>query len=495
MRLFQIFIGATALVAVAMMSGAVAEDDDEDSLLSTEEMFEWILELDEIGVESYAGWRQAGTTADEETVEFLVEELSKAGIEDIFLDPVPVILSETKGVSLKLGDTAGAPTIPATYMGYTEGTGPEGVSGELHYVGRGMDPAEFAGAEGKIVVVDLWAPGLPYDTFFDPFDVYTHDPDNTMPGAKVTQNWPVFNFRRPDFVPYQHAVNTGAVGMIAILDFDLGDSDFYWTPYDHVVRDMPGVYISKSSGTRLKEQIAAGPVSANIEVEARNILSMTNNVIATIPGRTDEIILVTTHIDGWASNDASGTAVMLALAKYFANSSTQLDRTLLFMFAAGHFAGDEATKQFIANNTELIDRVVVQIGVEHIAKEYIQVDGKLQASGQVSPRVFFLSGATAFQANTILTSVTHSATINNDLRRTIGLPAAGPLGADPPGLSRWYHEHGGIPVVHFISGPAIMFTPMDTPDTIAKEELRPVAKALVEIIHGLDPVDAALLRQ
>lgn len=489
------FIGVL-LIAIASINLTISQDTWADiihtKLPSSETMFEWILELDDIGVSSDAGFRQAGSEADHEAADYLLEKISGFGISDVRLDPVEIILSTSEGVRLKLGDKKHSPIIPSTYMAFTEGTSTEGVTAELLYVGRGLDVVAFSNAAGKIVVVDLWAPGLSYDQFFSPYDVYSYDPGNSLPGAKVTQNWPVLNFRRPTFVPYSHAVNNGAIGIIAIIDFDLADTNAYFTPYDHVVRPLPGVYISKSHGQALKGLIAAGPVTANIELEASNLPAITHNVIATIPGESDEVILVTTHFDGWASNDASGTAVMLGLAKCLAQSS--LKRTLVLVWAGGHFAGDEPTKQFISQNPALMDSVVVQIGIEHIAREFIQVNGKFQDTGLVAPRVFFLSGPAAFQANPTLTAITKTATVKNNLARTIGLPASGPLGAEPPGLSRWYFEHGGIPIIHLISGPAIMFTPMDTPDTVAKDQLKPVAETLVDIIEAIDTVDADLLR-
>jgi len=491
-RFIGVFLAVTASMNLALIKVAVADVNDDNNVLSNERMFEWILELDDMGVSSDAGFRQAGSEADLEAAAFLLDEISEFGIEDVRLDPVEVILSTSEGVRLKLGDKRDSPIVPASYMGFTKGTTSEGVVGELLYVGRGLDANAFADAAGKIVVVDLWAPGLGYDQFFAPFDVYTYDPENTLVGNKVTQNWPVLNFRRPTFAPYGHAVANGAIGIIAIIDFDLADSHDYFTPYDHVVRTMPGIYISKSHGSELKDMIASGPVIANIEVEASNRPATTHNVVATLPGQSEEVILITSHYDGWASNDASGTAVMLGLAEYFAHSPLQ--RTLVFLWAGGHFAGDEPTKQFIAQNPELMDSVVVQIGVEHISKEFVQVDGQFHETGQVAPRVFFLSGPAPFEANPVLTAITKNATMNQDLVRTIGLPASGPLGAEPPGLSRWYFEHGGIPIVHLITGPAIMFTPMDTPDTVAKDQLKPVAETLLEIIEAIDTVDAALLR-
>lgn len=58
-----------------------------------------------------------------------------------------------------------------------------------------------------------------------------------------------------------------------------------------------------------------------------------------IPGRrSDECIVVKTHHDGWTTNETSGTAVALGVAKrMMAHDAPKLDRTLVFFFRASHF--------------------------------------------------------------------------------------------------------------------------------------------------------------
>ncbi|RLB40175.1 MAG: hypothetical protein DRH12_10420 [Deltaproteobacteria bacterium] len=357
------------------------------------------------------------------------------------------------------------------------------------YVGTGMDPDSFADVEGKIVLVDLIAPGLTYDGVFEPLSLFTYDPDDTLPGAKVTQNWPVFNI----LSSYQMAVENGAVGFIGILGFDLADTDEYFSPYNAVLGEIPGVYVSKSEGDYLKELLEENDyVDANIVLRGKAKEGLTYNVIGWIPGESDEVILVTSHYDGWAVNDASGTSIVMALAKYFGQFRTPVTkRSLLFIASAGHFIGDIPTRTFIEENPDLVSRIVVDLNVEHIAKEIVGKDGMLVPTGLVAPRAFFISGPSK-GGNPYLTQIASDAVERYRLKRTVAVPAD-LLGPHPPGIAHWYHQ-AGVPVLDFISGPAIMFTPMDKPNKVAVSQLRPVTAAFIKMIKDLDDIPADWLK-
>ena len=59
------------------------------------------------------------------------------------------------------------------------------------------------------------------------------------------------------------------------------------------------------------------------------------NVIGLVPGRTDEYVLITAHLDGYfeaANDNAGGVAAALALAKFFADPARPAPaRNLLFI--------------------------------------------------------------------------------------------------------------------------------------------------------------------
>ena len=79
-----------------------------------------------------------------------------------------------------------------------------------------------------------------------------------------------------------------------------------------------------------------------VDVDYRDGLK-TASVFGTLPGTTDEDIYVLAHLDGYfeaALDNASGIAVMLALAEHFASRpAEERRRNLVFVGTAGHHVG------------------------------------------------------------------------------------------------------------------------------------------------------------
>jgi hypothetical protein len=212
-------------------------------------------------------------------------------------------------------------------------------------------------------------------------------------------------------------------------------------------------------------------------------------VLGVLPGQTDEIILVTSHHDGWAANEASGASEVMALAEYFSQlPANSRQRTLMFLAAGGHFLGDIPTKAFIAENPEIMDRIVISLSLEMIGREYAEVDGEFVPTGLVAPRGLFISGP-PFGVNSTLLSFAENSITDYELDRTVVLPANGPLGPAPPGVAHWYFQ-AGKPIMHLIAAPAHQFTPDDTPNKVDVEQLRRVTAAYADLVMQIDAADA-----
>lgn len=70
--------------------------------------------------------------------------------------------------------------------------------------------------------------------------------------------------------------------------------------------------------------------------------------------------------------------MVLALAKYFAQLGEKTRRTLVFLFTAGHFYGGAegiGQKAFIETHRDDIAKAIIDISVEHVAKECLEKDG------------------------------------------------------------------------------------------------------------------------
>lgn len=486
------------LVAFAVLLGFSITEGKKDGpeygpiarwLPSNGKIFNWIKDIWGFGYKSEIGFRQAGSEGDVQAAHYIRNKFLQFGLQDVQLDMVDgwTLWTPTKfDLTIQAGGTE--KTIPCGYRPYSAFTEPGGVTAELFYAGTGMSDANFAGAEGKIVLVDLIAPGLASDLLlmFSPFG---YDPDNTLPGTSATQNWPVPNL----VVSYENAIAHGAVGYVGILNFLTDGMKDYYAPYTGILTDLPGLYIPRDQGAYLKGLLAGGPVEATLVLQGETSPGVTYNVVGFLPGashgESEEIILVTTHHDGWASNEASGASIVMALAEYLSKfPAHSRQKTLMFFAAGGHFLGDIPTKAFIAENPDILDKIVVSLSVEMIAKEFVEMDGEFVTTGLVAPRALFISGP-PFGVNPALLSFAQHSIPRYDLDRTIVLPANGPLGPAPPGVAHWWFL-AGKPIMHFISAPVHQFTPYDTPDKVPVDQLRPVTAAFADIIMQIDAADA-----
>ncbi len=487
---------ATALLAVIVILLGFSITEAKNSgfeygpiarwLPSNGKIFGWIKDLWRFGSTSEIGFRQPGSPADTQAGYYVMDKFLEFGLQDVQLEPVEGwdLWTPTEfELTVDAGGTV--ETIPCGYRPYTAFTVPGGVAADLVWVGEGTSAEAFADAAGKIVLVDLVAPGLPSDLLLM-FSPFAYDPDNTLPGNLTTQNWPVANIMES----YALAVDHGAAGYVGILNFLTDGMKDYYSPYDGLLEDLPGLYVARDQGAHLKDLLAAGDVEATIVLDGVVTPGTTYNVWGTLPGQTDEIILVTSHHDGWAANEGSGASEVISLASYFSRlPADSRQKTLMFLAAGGHFIGDIPTKAFIAGHPEIMEKVVISLSLEMVGREFVEVDGEFVPTGLVAPRGMFISGP-PFSVNPTLLSFAESSITEYDLDRTVVLPANGPLGPAPPGVAHWYFM-AGKPIMHLIAAPAHQFTPYDTPNKVQVDQLRRVTAAYADLIMQIDAADAA----
>jgi hypothetical protein len=112
-------------------------------------------------------------------------------------------------------------------------------------------------------------------------------------------------------------------------------------------------------------------VRISLKTETRTNLKA-ENAVAVIPGRSDEVIILNAHVDGWfdgAGDNADGFAVLVALARHFAKPENRPERTIVFVASAGHHSpGMNGPRNFIAANPDLAKRAVMMVNIEHVAQ-------------------------------------------------------------------------------------------------------------------------------
>jgi aminopeptidase YwaD len=252
------------------------------------------------------GFRWTGSAADNQAAQFLADEMTKAGLTNVKLEPVPVdawdIQSSTVTVGGKVMQASSYPGVPAT--------GPEGVTGQVVRIPNNATAADFDKAgdiTGKIAVVA-----------FDSEDWWFNFPcaEAGLRGAKAVIL--VYDKRYPG---YQGAPNAFASNDSS---YTKGSPPLVWLPTD--------------SATWLQRQLKKG-VTATVTLQSSHKLAEDGgvgyNVIGELPGSAADGTKIVfgghhdSHFTGALDNDTSCVA-QLVLAKAMKMSGYKPASTLVF---------------------------------------------------------------------------------------------------------------------------------------------------------------------
>ncbi len=418
-----------------------------------------------------------------------VEEYLRGRLEDLGLE-VHVESYEARGWlprawSLEVHDGERWVPVPSYFMARTR---PGLVEARLYWAGDLH--SEYVGEEarGRVAAGSLVFPSLDLGILL-PAALQVSDPAGDLragggekPSVFMTRLHPSECGCPVDPEAYEASARAGAVGFVGVLENypDMGCGEFsYYAPSDGVFRELPGVWVPREWGRRLGEWARAGrPV--RLELDAWQGSVEGRNIYAVLPGRGDEIVVVHSHHDapfGGAVQDASGVAMVLKLAEYFAGLGDSPRRTLVFLFTEGHFDAGSGQEAFLDAHPEWADRIVADVAIEHIAREYVVEDGRIVESGRPEPRALFVSE----ESREIVDSFTR-ALLAYAPRATLLLPTNTILGV-PSDANRFWRR--GVPVASLISGPVYMFSSCDTPEKVDYDSVEPLYNMFVAAIRSL----------
>ncbi|MFX0136603.1 MAG: M28 family metallopeptidase [Candidatus Hodarchaeota archaeon] len=438
------------------------------------------------------GYRRPGSEGDRKVEDFLVQKLREFGVLDIKKDAIEIPFWEPENWKLIIEMDHEKKEIPCFFIVYTEFTSSEGVSGEIIYLkgGREID-FQKNDVNGKIVAIDFRNPPLQIDPLTK-FALYKHDPKNTIP---VKYSHPAI-FQTLNWDSFYRAYENGAIGVIGILkDLPAEIKEYYYPAdnFEHDLRPIPGLYIGRDDGKELKKLFRKNrdkTITGTMALTGKKSQGTTNNILGFILGKTDDTIIISSHHDAPFNNavqDGSGTGIILALAKYFAQFPQEtFDKTLLFLFTGGHFYEEIGGKAFVEKyKNDLLPKIVITIHIEHIGKEYLEKDGKLVATGYPEPRGIFISD------NPSLFSLVKDVVIKYDLQRLLIFPTDNPLEVPTDGAPFYWEK---LPIISLASAPLYIYNPIDTIEKLAIEEFEPVTKAFIDIIQSIDKLPRKDLR-
>lgn len=418
-----------------------------DQFIAEQQLWEWGYELDA------AGLRATGNVEHEAYIDRLALRLRCAGISDIGFEPVPI---ENQWLaqqwSLTVTDAIATTTVrTAAYLPYSGSTSTEGVTAPLVYLDVDT-PATVANAAGKIVVFDVERSSLPIAGFaLFTMGQYQIDTELTK------------NYTRPFLSngPVEHRLQeleaAGALGSIAIAPEAFDTVRGTYAPYDGKLRHVPSLYVDKDEGAKLIAAINDN-TQATLTLTSTVKPVVTRNLVAYIPGMSEELTVIHSHTDGTNSIEDNGPDAVIGIAQYLARlPRTALPRTVMVFLTAGHFTGGGAIKEFLRTHASdgLLERIASITTIEHLGAQEWEPDanGVLVDTGNDELGAMFMPESQA------LADAACDWFINADAGAGAVLKPLYPTGTgepnDPvwPGEGQYFYGLANIPTVNYITGP------------------------------------------
>ena len=147
-----------------------------------------------------------------------------------------------------------------------------------------------ASLAGKLVLVEM--PEVEWTgQVFHQRAVHVHDPEHAM-GLDTPYARP-FQMLGPFISLLDSLQAAGAAGVIVILDTPSLAADGLYAPCDGVVRQLPGVFIDRGRGQRLRDRVLAGTAPVLRLTMAATVRQVqTHNLVGIIPGKSDELMVL-----------------------------------------------------------------------------------------------------------------------------------------------------------------------------------------------------------
>ena len=389
--------------------------------------------------------RNLGTEAHTRAQDWAESRFRRFGLENVHrrrfpLEPVWNIESW----QITFSGTDGDFTLPsARPPEKAESTPSDGLEFELVWLGTGTE-ADYLGRDvsGKAVLIQ----------------------DIPRPGTLR------HSIRTEDAVARAYGHGAAAVGIV----YGISDNFAVWQRTD----GRPGFNLGFEDGVKLRDLLGSGQtVTVKLDYQASLTPGLSgDSVIATLPGNSDENIIILSHIDGYfdaASDNASGMAVMMGLIRHFAAvPQDQRQRNLVFMSSLGHHSGPGASWLHDEKESALADTALV-INLEHVAIVRTKYWGpKLRMMNAVSPMRWWVWGSEEML----------SAVLDSFQRFNVGVTADMETGASGE-MGRVARD---IPSIQVITSPEIKHTEQDTAEWVPAVGLEQIARAYARIIDQVN---------
>jgi hypothetical protein len=421
--------------------------------------------------------RIAGSAAEQATAEFLADKFRQFGLANVQTEPV---IGKSQwwprdwSVSLVASPAYGAGTrdhhfksaFPALHLG-TGALQVDELEAELIYVGLGQ-PVDLLNRDvaGKIVVVR--AEFLP-DPFFQTARGHIED-----------------------------IASAGAVGVIVIVDAP-GNHQYALEEIGSL--HVPCFILGGDDGRFLEDVLAAvgstdpPQMRMSMHSEIREAWEG-KNVVGTLPGKTDEYLIILAHLDGYfesANDNAGGLASLLALARYFAGAE-KLNRTLVFVGTSAHHEFSDGARAFIAAHPDILEKTTLVFNVEHPSSIKSYYRGPLALSRGTLPGQLIATTSQGERSVTISNGNKLLVSIYQEGIDRYGLVVGAMMERRPNGDAFDFFRAGKI-VVQILDANLWFHSSGDRLETIHKNGLERATRLYAYLLDNIDQVSLDELSQ
>jgi hypothetical protein len=395
--------------------------------------------------------RIIGTEADAENADWMADKMRKAGLSDVHLqsfDLPPQWMPQTWSVTASSGgNTLNLATAQPTYR--SEGTSP-------------------AGLDLEAVDVSLASSG----------DLANRD----LRGKAVF-------FYSTDFFSRHVTVSNGAFKRIE----DLGAAAIFVTlmipgnqrtQFYPVNSKVPTFSLGYEDGIAMREMIGKARGSAAPHVKVNVDVKMipdekSATVWGTLPGTTDETVIIAAHRDGWfegANDNGTGVATMLGIAEYFAKvPKEQRRRTIIFLGTTGHHDGTAESGTWLSQHKEVFAKTALLINCEHTAVDNLVIgNGTITKTNEGAALDWYIGGSKKLEDIVVKAYADFGVPVDE-------IPARSPAGE----IGRIYQLS---PSIQLIGTGLYWHSEKENADIIPATSLAAVTRAYSKIIADIDSI-------
>jgi hypothetical protein len=429
-----------------------------------EEVMEMIHDLCDIAGYGIDSGIQTGPKG-QEAANYILCKLHAAGLADARLEPIKANSPYPRKfeVTVEVEGQKGR-RITCFPLQWTVGTPPEGITGELAYIGDGSrSNFELVDVKGKIALIDEKMMRGP-------------TPTARSNGAVVA------------------AKDRGAIGVVRAglqVDSPQFQKNDPTRPPD--IFPIPVFSVGKSAGDYLRDLAVPGtPHAVKMVLDVPHEAFDASNVVFELPGNgsMDEVILAGTHYDtgmftGAVDNNGS-VALMIAWARYFASKPmNSRNRDMIFAWCFGHdFDYNTGHYQFAEAHKEQLKKAIVW-DVDHavggIRYVFDETEGKIVPTTETN-EFYIMSNNYTFTRLAMFTMDKFGFVCTQNRFESSG---RGPQWGIAPTTSPW---------VSVATIPIYYHSMLDTPDKITLDQVRRAYSAHIEILEHIDSTPEGFLR-